>query len=128
LCASSLILLALWDWDVQRCHPGISSLLRKSSYGAIAGSLLPCMASLLFLTGLSAAPALAAALAGLTLTLFSALPLEWLLSEVDMKMLPLRESAVMALLAVLHEIVERSALGAGRHWSLLEMVPSARRD
>ena len=112
-CAASLILLALWDWYVQERHPGISSLLRKCSYGAIAGSLLPCVASLLSFTGLGAAPALAAALAGLGLTVFSAIPLEWLLRDLDLDLPPLPESVVMARLAALQEIVERSALGAG---------------
>jgi hypothetical protein len=112
-CATSLILLALQDWGVQERHPGISSLLRKCSCGAIAGSLLPCAASLPSFTGLGAASALAAALAGLALTLFSALPLEWLLRDIDLDLPPLRESVVMARLAALQEIVERSALGAG---------------
>src|ERR1035438_3801264 len=64
LCAASLILLALWDWHIQEHHPGVGSLLRKLSYGAVAGSLLPCAASLLSFTGLGAAPTAAAALAG----------------------------------------------------------------
>ena len=112
-CAASLILLALWDWYVQERHPGISSLLRKCSYGAIAGSLLPCVASLLSFTGPGAAPAFAAALAGLGLTLFSAIPLEWLLRDAGLDLPPLGESVVMARLAALQEIVRRSALGAG---------------
>src|ERR1035441_5273532 len=39
LCAGSLILLALLDWDVLERFPGIGSLYRKSSYAALAGSL-----------------------------------------------------------------------------------------
>jgi len=33
LCAASLILLALWDGHVQEHYPGVTSLLRKLSYG-----------------------------------------------------------------------------------------------
>jgi hypothetical protein len=112
-CAASLILLALWDWDMQERRPGITSLLRRCSYGAIAGSLLPCAASLLSTTERGAAPALAAALAGLVPTLFSAMLLKWLLRDVDMEAPLLRESLVMARLAALREILEGSALGAG---------------
>jgi hypothetical protein len=111
LCAASLILLALWDWHVQEHHPGASSFLRKLSYGAVAGSLLPCAASLLSFTGLGAAPALAAALAGLALTLFSATLWEWLLKDIDLDAPPLSESIVMARLAALREIAERCAWG-----------------
>ena len=112
-CGASLILLALWAWDVQQRHPGISSLLRKCSCGAIAGSLVPCAASLLPLRGLGAAPGLAAALAGLALTLSSAIPLQWLLRDIDVEAPPLGESVVMSRVAALQEIMKRSALGAG---------------
>jgi hypothetical protein len=71
------------------------------------------VASLLSFTGLGAAPALAAALAGLGLTVFSAIPLEWLLRDAGLDLPPLGESVVMARLAALQEIVRRSALGAG---------------
>jgi hypothetical protein len=124
-CAASLILLALWDWGVQERHPGISSLLRKCSCGAIAGSLLPCAASLLSFRDLGAPPALAAALAGLALTLFSALPLEWLLRDIDLDLPPLGESVVMARLAALQEIVKRSALGAGGSGAASACLPLA---
>src|ERR1039458_230230 len=66
-CAASLILLALWDWGVQERHPRISSLLRRCSCGAMAGSLLRGAASLPSFTDLGAPPALASALAGLAL-------------------------------------------------------------
>ena len=111
ICAASLILLALWDWHIQEHHPGVSSLLRKLSYGAVAGSLLPCAASLLSFAGPGAAPALAAALAGLALTLFGAMPLEWLLRDIDLDLPPLSESMVMARLAALQKIAERCASG-----------------
>jgi hypothetical protein len=75
------------------------------------------VASLLSFTGPGAAPAFAAALAGLGLTLFSAIPLEWLLRDVDLDLPPLQESVVIARLAALQEIVERIALGAGRQWN-----------
>ena len=112
LCAASLILLALWDGHVQEHHPGVTSFLRKLSYGAVAGSLLPCAASLLSFTGLGAAPAAAAALAGLALTLFSATLWEWLLRDIDLDLPPLSESIVMARLAALQEIAERCAWAA----------------
>jgi len=111
LCAASLILLALWDRQVQEHHPGVTSFLRKLSYGAVAGSLLPCAASLLSFTGPGAAPAVAAALAGTALTLFSATLWEWLLKDIDLDMPPLSESIVMARLAALQEIAERCAWG-----------------
>ena len=111
LCAASVILLALWDGHVQEHYPGVTSLLRKLSYGAVAGSLLPCAASLLSFTGLGAPPAVAAALAGLTLTLFSAMPLEWLLRDIDLDLPPLSESMVMARVAALQEIAQRCAWG-----------------
>jgi hypothetical protein len=111
LCAASLILLALWDWHIQEHHPGVSSFFRILSYGAVAGSLLPCAASLLSFTGPGAAPAVAAALAGTALTLFSATLWEWLLKDIDLDMPPLSESIVMARLAALQEIAERCAWG-----------------
>jgi hypothetical protein len=110
-CAASLTLLALWDWDVQEHHPGVSSLLRKLSYGAIAGSLLPCAASLPSFTGLGVTPALAAALVGLALTLFSATLWEWLLKDIDLDAPPLSESMVMARLAALQAIAEHCVHG-----------------
>jgi hypothetical protein len=111
LCAASLILLALWDWHVQEHHPGVTSVFRKLSYGAVAGSSLPCAASLLSFTGLGAAPALAAALAGLALTLFSTTLWEWLLKDVGLDVPPLSESMVMVRLTALREMAERCAWG-----------------
>ena len=81
-CTISLILLAMLHRDVQARLPGIGSLFRGCSYAALAGSLLPGAASLLFFGGLGGAPALAAALAGLALTLLGAMPLEWLVRDV----------------------------------------------
>src|ERR1017187_9073529 len=52
LCAGSLILLALLDWDVLERFPGIGSLYRKSSYAALAGSLPLIAASLRLFIGL----------------------------------------------------------------------------
>jgi hypothetical protein len=81
LCASSQMLLVWLGWDVQKRLPGVGSLLRRFSYGALAGSLLPSAAGLPFFTGMGAAPALTAALAGWALTVFSATLMEWLLKE-----------------------------------------------
>jgi hypothetical protein len=112
LCAVSLILLALWDGHIQEHHPGVSSFFRKLSYGAVAGSLLPCAAvSLLAFTGLGAAQAIAAALAGLALTLCSATLWEWLLKDIGLDAPPLSESVVMARLAAFQEIAAGSAWG-----------------
>lgn len=108
-CAISIILLALLDWDVQKHHPGINSLFRRVSFGVLAGSLLPNAASLLFLPGMGAAPALTAALAGWALTLFSATLLEWLLRDVCVNGPLPRESVVLARLAALTGIAERIA-------------------
>ena len=112
LCAGSQILLALLDWDVQKRHPGISSLFRRCSYGALAGSLLPNAASLLFFAGMGAAPALTAALAGLALTMFSATLLEWLLRDIRVAGPLPCESVVIARLGALTEIAEGMAWGA----------------
>jgi hypothetical protein len=46
LCASSQILVVMLGSDVQTHLPGVSSLFRRFSYGALAGSLLPSAASL----------------------------------------------------------------------------------
>lgn len=110
-CAGSLILLALLDWDVQKHHPGIRSLFRACSFAALAGSLLPSAASLRLLMGLGAVPALAAALAGLALTLSSAMLLEWLVRDVRLDGPLPCESVVLARLAALNEIVQGSAWG-----------------
>ncbi len=48
LCASSQILLVMLGSDVQTHRPGVSSLFRRFSYGALAGSLFPNAASLPF--------------------------------------------------------------------------------
>ena len=108
-CAGSLILLALLDWDVQERHPGISSLFRRISYIALAGSLLPKAASLLSFPGMGAAAALAAALVGWALTLFSAMVLEWLLRDIRVDGPLPRASVVLARLAALTEIAEGMA-------------------
>jgi hypothetical protein len=107
--AASPIVLAPWDWDVQKHQPGIRSLLRKLSCGAIAGSLLACAASLLLFTDLGAA-----ALAGLALTLFSATLLEWLPRDIGLDAPPLSESMAMARLTALQEIAEHCVRGTAR--------------
>ena len=80
LCASSQMLLVMLGSDVQTHLPGVSSLFRRFSHGALAGSLLPSAASLPFFTGMGAL-ALTAALAGWALTVFSATLMEWLLKD-----------------------------------------------
>jgi len=111
--AGALILLALLDWDVREHHPGITSLFRRYSYGAIAGLLLPIAVSQLF-QGLGAVPAIAAALAGLALTLSSAMPLEWLLRDIRLDGPLPDEGLAMARLAALSE-VGTQRLGTGQH-------------
>ena len=113
LCASSLILLALLDWDVLERFPGIGSLYRKSSYAALAGSLLLLAASLRLFIGLDAVPAFAAALAGLALTLLGLMPVEWLLRDIRLDGPLPCESVVVARLGALQEIVAGSAWGTG---------------
>jgi hypothetical protein len=114
-CGPTLLLLALWDWDIEARHPGIRTLFRGCSYGALVGSLLPNV-SLLPLTRLGNVPALGAALAGLALTVFSAIALEWLLMDIDLNLPPLSESLVVArLTALLEQIVLLSGMsGSGR--------------
>lgn len=112
-CVASLVLLALLDRDVRKCHPGISSLFRGYSYPALAGSLLASAASLGLFMGLDAARDLAAALAGLVLTLISAMLLEWLLRDVRPDGPKPREGAVMARLVALQGIAQRSAWAGG---------------
>jgi hypothetical protein len=80
LCASSQILLMMLGSDVQTHLPGVSSLFRRFSYGALAGSLLPSAASLPFFTGMGVL-ALTTALAGCALTVLSARLLEWVLKD-----------------------------------------------
>jgi hypothetical protein len=80
LCASSQMLLVLLGWEVQMHLPGVSSLFRRFSYGALAGSLLPSAASLPLFTGMGAL-ALTAALAGCAMTVISATLLEWVLKD-----------------------------------------------
>lgn len=101
----SLILLALLDWEVRQHHPGMTSLFRRYSCGAIAGSLLPVAASQV----LSAVPALAATLAGLALTLCSAMLFEWLLRPVRQDGPLPSEGVVIARLTALSEILKRAA-------------------
>jgi hypothetical protein len=113
LCAGSLILLALLDWDVQERLPGIGSLCRGCSYAALAGSVLLSAASLRLFIGLDAVPAFAAALAGLTLTLIGAMLLEWLVSDVRPDGPLPCESVVVARLGAFREIVEGIARRAG---------------
>ena len=110
-CTISLILLAMLHRDVQARLPGIGSLFRGCSYAALAGSLLPGAASLLFFGGLGGAPALAAAVAGLALTLLGAMPLEWLVRDVRVDGPLPGESLMMARLGALNQIVEGSAWG-----------------
>jgi len=114
-CAGSLFLLALLDWDALKHHPGIGSLFRGCSNAALAGSSLPCAASLHCLTESGPAPALFAALAGLALTLIGAMLLEWLVRDVRVDGPLPCESVVMARLGALQEIVAGSAWGAGAH-------------
>ena len=116
LCAGSLILLALLDWDVLERFPGIGSLYRKSSYAALAGSLLLLAASLRLFIGLDAVPAFAAALAGLALTLLGLMPVEWLLRDIRLDGPLPCESVVVARLGALQEIVAGSAWGTGNPW------------
>jgi hypothetical protein len=66
------------------------------------GSLLPV--SLLSVTRLGAVPALATAMAGLAMTLFSATALEWLLRDIDVDLPLLSESVVVARLTALLEL------------------------
>jgi hypothetical protein len=109
LCAGSLILLALLDWDVLEHLPGLGSLCRKTSYVALAGSLLLIAASLRIFIGLDTAPAVAAALAGLALTLLSVMPLEWLVRGIRLDGPLPSESEAMARLGALHAILSGSA-------------------
>ena len=111
LCAGSLILLALLNWDVRERLPGIASLFRTYSNVALAGSLLPTAASLRIFTGLDAIPAFAATLAGLTLTLLGALLLQWLVSDVRLDGPLPSESVVMARLEALQDVLAGSAWG-----------------
>jgi hypothetical protein len=114
-CGPTLLLLALWDRDIEARHPGIRTLFRGCSCGALAGSLLPNV-SLLPFTRLGNVPALGAALAGLALTVFSAIALEWLLRDIDFNLPPLSESLVVArIVALLEQIVLLSGMsGSGR--------------
>ena len=100
----SLTLLALLHWEVRQRQPGMASLFRRYSCGAIAGSLLPAAAG-----GLSAIAALAVTLAGLALTVSSALLLEWLLRPVHQDGQLPSESMVIARLTALSEVLERAA-------------------
>lgn len=109
LCAASMILIAVCEWDLREHHPGITSLFRGFSYVAIAGSLLPNAASLVFFKGPDAAPPYIAELSGLAVTLFSAMLLEWLLRAIDWDLPPVRESEALARLSALLEIMKRSA-------------------
>ncbi|MGD0774930.1 MAG: hypothetical protein ABSC05_19115 [Candidatus Solibacter sp.] len=113
LCAGSLILLALLDCEVLERLPGIDSVLRKSSYAALAGSLLLIAASLRLFIGLDTAVAVAAALAGLALTLLSVMPLEWLLRDIRLDGPLPCESALIAQLGALQEILAGGAWGTG---------------
>ncbi len=106
LCASSIILIAVCERDVREHHPGVTSLFRDFSYGAIAGSLLPNAANLVFFKGSDAAPQFAVELLGLALTLLSAKLLEWLLREYDRDLAPVPESEVMARLAALIAVMK----------------------
>ena len=65
LCAGSLILIAVSESHVRESYPGITSLFRGFSYGAIAGSLLPTAAGPIFFPGLCTAPPFIAELSGL---------------------------------------------------------------
>src|ERR1039458_9151559 len=111
--AGQALLLALLDWDVLERLPGIGSLYRKSSYAALAGSLLLIAASLRLFIGLDAVQAFAAALAGLALTLLGLMPLEWLLRDIRLDGPLPCESVVVARLGALQEIVAGSAWGTG---------------
>ena len=103
--AGSLILVALLDWDLRERHPGMTSLFRRYSRGTIAGSLLPIAAGQVF-PEWGAVPALA----GLALTLCSALLLEWLLRPICLDGLP-SESLGMARPEILSEVLEHCAGG-----------------
>ena len=101
-----MVLIAVCERDVREHHPGITSLFRDFSYGAIAGSLLPNAANLVFFKGADAAPRFAAELLGLALTLLSGILLEWLLRERDLDLAPVREGEVMARLAALIAVMK----------------------
>jgi hypothetical protein len=101
------------NWDVQQRYPGITSLFREFSYVALAGSLLPCAASLRVFIGLDTVPAFAAALAGFTLTLIGATLLEWLVSDVRLDGPLPDERLVLVRLESLQEIVAGIAWRAG---------------
>ena len=120
LCASSMILIAVCERDVREHHPGVTSLFRDFSYGAIAGSLLPNAANLVFFKGSDAAPQFAVELLGLALTLLSAKLLEWLLRENDRDLAPVPESEVMARLAALIAVMKygswESSASATTRW------------
>jgi len=105
IAGGSLILLALLDWEVRRRQPGMTSLFRRYSCGAIAGSLLPVAASQV----LSAVPALAATLAALAMTLCSAMLFEWLLRPVRQDGPLPSEGAAIASLTALSEVLKRAA-------------------
>ena len=108
-CAGSLILLALLDRDVQEYYPGVRSLCRCCSYVAIAGSSLLSAAGQRSFLGLDAAPAFAAALTGLALTLGSAMLLRWALADVCPDGPLPSESALVARLTALKEVLAGSA-------------------
>ena len=82
---------------------------------ALSLSLLIGAASLRPFIGLDAAPACAAALSGLALTLIGAMLLDWLLRDVRLDGPPPCESVVMARLGALQEIVAGNAWGPGAH-------------
>jgi hypothetical protein len=106
-CAIALILLDLLGREVREQHPGISTVFCQVSYVALAGSLLPTAASLLFLMGLAPVPVLGMALGGLTLSLCSALLLEWFFTDVCWDGPLPNERMMIALLRSWQEIVER---------------------
>ena len=109
LCAASLFLIAVSEWHVRERHPGITSLFRRFSYGALAGALLPTAAGLIFSPGCRVAPPFLAALLGLALTLASAVPLNWLFMAPGEDLPALPESEALARLKALIEMLQRTA-------------------
>jgi hypothetical protein len=112
LCTASLILLVLLNWAQRQRHPGIGSLSRELSYVALAGSLLPATTSLRFPGGSGAATALAGALVGLALTLFSASELEWLLVAIPQERPLPSERVVVQRMFALVDVLGQSYAGS----------------
>ena len=86
------------------------------------GALLPNV-SLLSFARVGSVPALAAALAGLALTLLSAIALEWLLRDIEIDQPHLSESVVMARLTALMEQAEFKSFSTPRCYCATRTAP-----